>query len=78
MLNRFLGIVASIVKSSFVFEQLGKEAVSEAAAVFGQGPTHLSRRPSASHAQLMETFREMEGVGEEDEEEEEEEDDDNE
>ena len=94
VLESFLGIVASIVKSSFVFEQLGKEAVrltlpprpvrlplhtshqpsqhqspqdyisahnsfrgrtqvSEAAAVFGQGPTHLNRRPSAVSSQVM-------------------------
>jgi GAF domain-containing protein len=73
ILDSFLGIVATIVKSSFVFDKLGHEAVSEAAAVFNQGPAHLARRPSASQGQLMETFREMEGVAEEDEEEDEEE-----
>ena len=48
MLESFLGIVATIVKSSFVFESLGKDVVSEAAAVFSQGPAHLQRRPSVS------------------------------
>ena len=65
VLESFLGIVATIVKSSFVFESLGKDVVSEAAAVFGQGPTHLQRRPSVSGAQTMETFREM-GISEAD------------
>jgi len=64
ILESFLGIVATIVKSSFVFDKLGHEAVSEAAAVFSQGPSHLARRPSASQGQLMETFREMEDVEE--------------
>ena len=79
VLESFLGIVATIVKSSFVFESLGKDVVSEAAAVFSQGPTHLQRRPSVV-SNTMETFREM-GVTEEDneiEEEEEEEDEENE
>ena len=48
VLESFLGIVATIVKSSFVFESLGKDVVSEAAAVFSQGPAHLQRRPSVS------------------------------
>ena len=46
--------------------------MSEAAAVFSQGPAHLQRRPSVSSSANLETFREM-GIAEADNEVEEEE-----